>query len=174
MKREKQYQIRLTESEDKLLKQVARKTGISVADVIQLGIKYQIQDLENLKYRQIQEESELLKNWERYFGESMSQEFGVIRQASLQGAYLKILMGYKDSVCYTNGNFEIIPSIPEVENISSASSVNEETPPEGMSEQEVKEEICQCLTSFLGGEWNGEEGIVSIFLNGLKTDLLHR
>ena len=39
MKRVKQYRIRLTEQEDELLKQKAKETGLSVADIIRLGVK---------------------------------------------------------------------------------------------------------------------------------------
>lgn len=133
-----------------------------------LGIKYQIQEVASLKTKQLQEESELLRNWEEYFSELIVQEFGVRRQAILQVAYLDILMAYKDSVFYRDGNFELIS---DISSLDGSNLVNGETRLETILEQEVKEEICQCLTQFLGGEWNGEETVVGIFLNGLKTDL---
>ncbi|WP_315790157.1 hypothetical protein [Fischerella sp. JS2] len=174
MKRVKQYRIRLTEEEDELLKQVARETGLSVADVIRLGIKYQIRDLEYKRLTKLREDSGFLKNWEQYFGQSIIQEFGNRWQAALQTAYLQTLMEYKDSVCYVDGKFEIISSITEFEKSSDTTAIVEETSPESISEQKVKEDICQSLAKYLGGEWNGDEGIVQIFLNGLKTDLLYR
>ncbi|MBD2433431.1 MULTISPECIES: hypothetical protein [Fischerella] len=174
MKRVKQYRIRLTEEEDELLKQVARETGLSVADVIRLGIKYQIRDLEYKRLTKLREDSGFLKNWEQYFGQSIIQEFGSRWQTALQTAYLQTLMEYKDSICYIDEKFEIISSITEVEKSSDTTPIVEETSPESISEQKVKEDICQSLAKYLGGEWNGDEGIVQIFLNGLKADLLYR
>ncbi len=47
----------------------------------------------------------------------------------------------------------------------------EETQTETISEQKIKEAICQSLIRLLGGEWKGDEGIVHTFLAGLKVDL---
>ncbi len=170
MMRVKQYRIRLTEEEDELLKQVAKKTGLTVADVIRMGIKYQIGELEYKKVAELKEESEFFQNWEQYFGQSIAQEFGQRWQAALQSAYLQTLSKYKDSVCYIDGNFEIVSSITEAEE-NSDTLIEEETSSEIIPEQKVRDEICRSLTKFLSGEWNGDEGIVDIFLNGLKTDL---
>ncbi len=171
MKRIKQYRIRLTEEEDDLLKQKAKSLGTSVADVIRMGINYQIDDLRGRKEIELRNNSEFIKNWEKSFEPSLFQRFERGMQHRLQIVYLSILNEYKGSVCYADGKFEVVSSINEVEESSELLPVVEEAQPEIVSEETVKVEICQSLNRFLGGEWTGDEWIVQIFLSGLKVDL---
>lgn len=170
MKRVKQYRVRLTEEEDLLLKQKAQELGISAADVIRLGIKRYIGNLESSWKRDLKSHSQFIKTWEQNFGESIIREFGEKWQNTLQTAYLLTLTKYKGSVYYMDGIFEVVSNVIESDENSDTSSVVK-TLPEHLSEQKVKQEICRCLTKILGGEWNGDEWIVQAFLSGLKVDL---
>ncbi len=171
MKRVKQYRIRLTEQEDELLKQKARESGLSVADLIRLGVKYQIESLEVAKETEIRKSSEFLKNWERNFENSLFQEFGKRWQDTLKATYLQTLTKYKDSVRYIDGKFVVLSSLVEVEDGDDSAFIEEEAEAETISEQKVKEEVCHSLVTLLGGEWSGNEWIVQTFITGLKVDL---
>ncbi len=169
MKRVKQYRVRLTEEEDALLKQKAKDLGISAADIIRLGIKRYIGNLESDRSTNLKNNSEFLKNWEQNFGRSIVQEFGERWQNNLQTAYFLTLIRYKSSVCYINGNFEVGLSVIEAND--SSDKLLLETQPETLSEQKVREDICHSLAKLLGGEWKGDEWIVQTFLTGLRADL---
>ncbi|HEY9794946.1 MAG TPA: ribbon-helix-helix protein, CopG family [Leptolyngbyaceae cyanobacterium] len=171
MKRVKQYRIRLTEQEDELLKQKARETGLSVADIIRLGVKYQIEKLEAVKEIELWKSSQFIKNWEQNFDSSLFQEFAKRWQDALKRAYMQTLKKYKDSVRYTDGKFEVLSSLVEVEEGDDSTAVEEEAEPETLAEREVKEDVCHCLATLLGGEWSGDEWIVQTFIAGLKVDL---
>lgn len=171
MKRVKQYRVRLTEEEDALLKQKAKDLGISAADIIRLGIKHYVGNLESDKKRKLRSNSEFIKNWEQNFGQSIIREFGERWQNTLQTAYLLTLTKYKGSVYYIDGNFEIVSSVIEAEESSDIPPVVEEAQPETLPEQKVKEDICHSLTKVLGGEWKGDEWIVQTFIAGLRVDL---
>jgi hypothetical protein len=170
MKRVKQYRIRLTEEEDELLKQKAQESGLSVADIIRLGIKYQIEKLESVRETELWENSQFVKNWEQNFDSSLFQRFGKRWQTTLQGTYLEILKGYKGSVCFTGESFEVVSRLVEAEDEDLAFTA-EEAESETLSEQQVKQDICHSLTGALGGEWSGDEWIVQSFIAGLKVDL---
>ncbi|MCU0538158.1 MAG: ribbon-helix-helix protein, CopG family [Hydrococcus sp. Prado102] len=170
MKRVKQYRIRLTEEEDELLKQKARETGLSVADIIRLGVKYQIQDLEAARANELIKNSKFVQNWEQNFETSLFQEFGKRWQDTLKFAYITALSKYKNSVRYIDEKFEIVTSFQEIEEIEEEILVDE-VEPEIISEDKVKENVCQSLTRFVGGEWNGDEWIVQMMISGLKLDL---
>jgi predicted DNA-binding protein len=168
MKRVKQYKIRLTEEEDNLLQQKAQKSGLSVADIIRLGIKSEIQDIEITKAREIVKKSQFIENWDRIFREPIFQEFEQRWQNVLQRAYLSTLARYNSSVRYLDNRFEVMSILVEV------GEVEEEIESETIPEQAIKEAICQSLTKFLGGEWNGDELIVNMFVSGLKVDLAYK
>ncbi|MBV9387925.1 MAG: CopG family transcriptional regulator [Chroococcidiopsidaceae cyanobacterium CP_BM_ER_R8_30] len=174
MNRVKQYRVRLTEEEDELLKQKARDLGLSAADIIRLGIKYYFEKpgfgmfIQERSFPELKENSEFLRNWEKTFEQSIIQEFGVKWQNKLKLAYLQTLEKYKGIVYYRDGKFMSSIIVTE-ENRNTL--LEEETQTETLSEQEVKEGICQSLTKYLGGEWKGDEGIVHTFLAGLKVDL---
>ena len=91
MKRVKQYRIRLTEQEDELLKQKAKETGLSVADIIRLGVKYQIEKLEAVKEIELWKSSQFIKNWEQNFENSLFQVFAKRWQDTLKRAYIQTL-----------------------------------------------------------------------------------
>lgn len=171
MKRIKQYRIRLTEEEDDLLKQKAKSLGTSVADVIRMGINYQIDDLRGRRETELRNNSEFIKNWEQTFDPSLFERFERGMQHKLQLVYLYILNEYKGSVCYADGRFEVLSTINEVEENTDLLPVVEEAQPEIVFEDKVKADICQALKQYLGGEWTGDEWIVQIFLSGLKVDL---
>lgn len=171
MKRVKQYRIRLTEEEDELLKQKAKESGLSVADLIRLGIKYQIEQLETNKTRDLWKSSIFIQNWEQNFDNPLLQEFGKRWQDTLKYAYLLALKEYKNSVCYVNERFEIFSSVVEVDEGEDANLLEEQPEPETVSEQEINDNVCRFLTKFLGGEWRGDEWIVQMMISGLKVDL---
>lgn len=173
MKRVKQYKIRLTEEEDELLKQKARESGLSVADIIRLGIKYQIEQLESTKTTELWKNSEFIKNWEQNVENSLFQEFAKRWQDLLKTAYLQTLKQYKGSVNYVDGKFEVLSDLVEVEEAEDSTLVEEEAEPETIPEQKVKDDLCRSLAQFLGGEWSGDESIVQTFISGLKIDLAH-
>jgi hypothetical protein len=174
MKRVKQYRIRLTEEEDALLKQKARDLSLSAADVIRLGIRYFVGEKEfamltERRFTELRENSELIRNWEQSFEQSIFHEVGKKWQEKLQLAYLQTLEAYKDFIHYTDGKF--VSNSFEAEESRDTTPVVEETQSETISEQKVKADICHSLTRFLGGEWQGDEWIVNTFLAGLKVDL---
>jgi hypothetical protein len=154
MKRVKHYRVRLTE-EDLLLKQKAQELGVSAADVIRLGIKGYIGNLESSWKRDLKSHSQFIKNWEQNFGQSIIREFREKWQNTLQTAYLLTLTKYKGSVYYVDGNFEVISNVIEVEETSDAPTVVEEIQPKVLPEQKVKQDICLCLTKILGGGMEG-------------------
>jgi predicted ribosome quality control (RQC) complex YloA/Tae2 family protein len=176
MKRVKQYRIRLTEEEDELLKQKAKESGLSVADIIRLGIQYQIQNLEPVTSREllldkgVEKNSKFIQNWEENFESSLLQEFGKRWQNTLKLSYLAALGRYKNSVRYVDEKF--VSNFQEIEEIDEAILVDE-IEPEIISEEKVKKNICQSLTEFVGGEWSGDEWIVQMMISGLKLDLAY-
>jgi len=158
-----------------LLKQKARALGLSAADLIRLGIRYDFEKpglgvfISQRTFPEFKENSEFIRNWEQTFEQSIIQEFGVKWQNKLKLAYLQTLEKYKGIVYYVNGKF--LSSIIVTEENRNKLSGEEETETETLSEQEVTEGICHSLTKYLGGEWKGDEGIVYTFLAGLKVDL---
>jgi hypothetical protein len=173
MKRVKQYRIRLTEEEDEFLKQKSRETGLSVADIIRLGIKYQIERLEADRAIGLRRNSQFIQNWDQHFESALFQDFNGRWQSTLQRDYLKILKQHKDTVCYADGKFEVLSHSIEIDEEESAVAI-EETEPETISEQQIKQDICRILADSLGGEWSGDEWIVQMFIAGLKLDLADR
>jgi predicted DNA-binding protein len=177
MKRVKQYRIRLTEEEDELLKQKARESGLSVADIIRLGIQYQIQNLESVRFKELllstglEKNSKFIQNWEQNFESSLLQEFGKRWQNTLKLSYLAALNRYKNSVRYVDEKF--VTSFQEIEEIDETILVDE-VEPEIISEEKVKKNICQSLTEFVGGDWSSDEWIVQMMISGLKLDLANK
>lgn len=177
MKRVKQYRIRLTVEEDELLKQKARESGLSVAEIIRLGIQDRIQNLESvtskelLLSRVLEKNSKFIQNWEQNFESSLLQEFGKRRQNTLKLSYLAVLSRYKSSVRYVDERF--VSNFQEIEEIDEAILVDEEEP-KIISEEKVKKNVCQSLTEFVGGDWSGDEWIIQMMISGLKLDLANR
>lgn len=173
MARVKQYRIRLTEEEDALLKQKAKDLGLTVADIIRLGIRSYVGDKEfatltERRFNELKSNSQFIQNWEQTFEQSVLQEFGKKWLDKLQFAYLHLLAEYKDYVDYVDGKF--VSSVIETEEGSDTLAVVQETLPETISDQKVREGICYSLKRFLGGEWKGDEWIIHTFLTGLKVD----
>jgi hypothetical protein len=166
----------LTEEEDELLKQKARESGLSVADIIRLGIQYQIQNLAPVTFREllldrgVEKNSKFIQNWEQNFESSLLQEFGKKWQTLLKLSYIAALSKYTNSVRYIDEKFEVVSSFQEIEEMDEAILVDE-VEPEIISEEKVKENVCQSLTEFVGGDWSGDEWIIQMMISGLKLDL---
>jgi hypothetical protein len=135
-------------------------------------VKYQIEKLEAVKEIELWKSSQFIKNWEQNFENSLFQEFAKRWQDTLKRAYMQTLKKYKDSVRYTDGKFEVLSSLVQVEEGDDLAVVEEEVAPETLAEREVKEEVCHSLATLLGGEWTGDEWIVQTFMAGLKVDLV--
>ncbi|HBE33889.1 MAG TPA: hypothetical protein DD990_21890, partial [Cyanobacteria bacterium UBA11368] len=70
-----------------MLKQKAKSLGTTVADVIRMGINYQIDDLSGLKETELRNNSEFIKNWDKTFEPSLFQRFERGMQHRLQIVY---------------------------------------------------------------------------------------